>query len=123
MSADHAALVARRIAPDDIVTGRAYVVFARNGGVGVAERVDGHLGYQVVIGDGICPSLDVEWDWSEGPPFGTLIPLVGVMAPPPVDKAEMILWLLAREGQYAAELAAAWQIVNPARRAGPVRFR
>ncbi len=119
LSTGHAALLARRIAPDDNVTGMAYVVFARNGGVGVAERVDGHLGYQLLEGDGGRPSLDLEWDWSAGPPFGTVIPLLEVTAPSPLDKAELLPWLLDREEEYAVEVAAAWKMFNPARRAGP----
>lgn len=112
MSADPVALLARRFAPEGIVPGRAHVIFARNGGVGVAERVDGHLGYQLLVGDG-GRRLDQEWDWSEGSPFGIELPLREVPAPPLVDKAEQISWLLAREEQYAVEVAAAWQIVNP----------
>lgn len=40
-------LLARRVPADEIVIGHAYVIHARNGGVGVAVNEDGHLGYRL----------------------------------------------------------------------------
>ena len=41
MSTDRATLLARRVPHDEVILGRAYVIHARNGGVGVAVREEG----------------------------------------------------------------------------------
>ena len=64
-------LLARRVPVDEVVPGRAYVILARKGGVGVAVAGEGgRLGYQLHRVKFDHHFLFTEWDWSEGPPFG-----------------------------------------------------
>jgi hypothetical protein len=103
--------LARRIRREDIVVGRAYVIHARNGDVGVALEDDGRLGYclhREKFGDHY---LFTEWDWDEGPPFGTAIPLRLIEAEPPTGEDELLAWLPDQEDEHFAEIDAAWERV------------
>lgn len=107
----HDGLLERRIAREQIVVGRAYVIHARNGGIGVAAEVDGRLGYRLhreKIGE---HRLSIEWDWSNGEPHGTAIPLRLLDAMPPQDDAALLEWLAALEEEHRDEIAAAWDVV------------
>ncbi|MCC6898755.1 MAG: hypothetical protein IT377_07255 [Polyangiaceae bacterium] len=109
-------LLARRIPRDDVVVGRAYVIHARNGGVGVAVDEDGRLGYRLKrekFGDHF---LFVEYDWDEGRPFGTAIPLDPIDAEPPTDGDELLTWLTGKEGEHRAQIDDAWEIILGSRR-------
>jgi hypothetical protein len=68
-------LLARRIPFSDVVVGRAYVIHARNGGVGVAIMQDGRPGYELHREKFGRHFLFTEEDWDNGPPHGTAIPL------------------------------------------------
>src|SRR5262245_24147792 len=57
-------LLARRVPSDAIVLGRAYVIHARNGGVGVAVREDGRVGYCLHREKWDEHFLFTEWDWA-----------------------------------------------------------
>ena len=107
----YALLVARRVPLDAIVIGRAYVIHARNGGVGVAVRDEGHVGYRIHREKWGDHFLFVEWDWAQGPPFGTAIPLLALDANPPEGEEELLAWLAAREAEHKSEIAAAWKVV------------
>jgi hypothetical protein len=104
-------LLTRRVPREDIVVGRAYVIHARNGEVGVAVAEDGHIGYQLRREKGGNHFLFVEWDWTEGPPFGTVIPLSLIAAEPPTGDPELLAWLAEQENQHRAETDAAWEII------------
>lgn len=112
----HAPLLARRVPREDIIIGRAYVIHARSAGVGVAIEDDGHLGYVLHREKGGVHFLFTEWDWSEGPPFGTAIPLRLIEAEPPEDDDQA--WLAKQEDEHRAEIDAAWDVVLPWRRGG-----
>jgi hypothetical protein len=104
-------LLARRIPSSDVVVGRAYVIHARNGGVGVAVKQDGLLGYELhreKFGDHY---LFTEYDWDNGSPFGTAIPLAVVSAEPPRGTRDRLAWLRAQEAEHRAEIDAAWQVI------------
>ena len=107
----HAPLVARRIPREDIVVGRAYVIHARNGGVGVAVDREGRLGFQLHRVKFERHYLFVEWDWDEGPPFGTAIPLRALDDEPPEDDDARLAWLAEREDECRQEIEAAWTVV------------
>ena len=105
-------LLAARVPPDEVVLGRAYVIHARNGGVGIAVRDDdGRLGYRLrrVKFDRIY--LFVEWDWDEGEPYGTAIPLALVEELPPEDDDALLDWLKARQEENQERVDAAWRVV------------
>lgn len=108
-------LLARRVPRDDVVVGRAYVIHARNGGVGVAVDEGGRLGYclrREKFGDYF---LFVEYDWNEGPPFGTAIPLEPIDAEPPIAGNELLCWLAEQEDAYRIQSHEAWETVLGAR--------
>ena len=105
---DRALILARRIPRHDVVAGRAYVIHARNGGVGVAVQADGRLGYRLrreKFGD---VSLFIEWDWDEGPPHGTAIPLRTLSGLPPEDEDGLLAWLAFQEAENGREVEDAW---------------
>jgi hypothetical protein len=104
-------LLARRVPLEDVVLGRAYVIHARNGGIGVAVQEDGQLGYllhRVKFGNHF---LFVEYDWAQGPPFGTAIPLEAIGAEPPVDDTELLTWLAEQENAHRSQIDDAWATV------------
>lgn len=118
-----APLLARRIPVEAIEPGRAYIIHARNGGAGIALYVDGHLGYRLHREKFGRHFLFIEWDWAQGPPFGTAIPLRLIDEPPPgyqpaedpVEDGEsqrpLLDWLAAREREYEGEIQDAWRVV------------
>jgi hypothetical protein len=116
-----ASLLARRIPRADIEIGRAYVIHARNGGVGVAVKEsharNGHpgesLGYQLHREKFDRHYLFVEDDWDEGVPFGTAIPLALIEETPPKDETALLAWLSAQEEKHRAQIDEAWRIVLP----------
>jgi hypothetical protein len=112
-----APLLARRIPRTDIVIGRAYVIHARNGGVGVAVAEGDGLGYQLHREKFDRHYLFVENDWDEGAPFGTAIPLTLIEEAPPKDETELLAWLSAQEAKYKEQIDEAWQVVLPPRKA------
>ena len=104
-------LLDRRIPRADIVLGRAYVIHARNGGIGVAVKEDGLLGYclhRVKWGDHY---LCTEYDWEEDPSFGTAIPLKLIEADPPTDDDELLAWLERQTEEHRAEIDANWETI------------
>lgn len=104
-------LLARRIPREQIVLGRAYVIHARNGGVGVADEDDGSLGYCLHREKGGDHFLFTEFDWDNGPPFGTAIPLKLIEAEPPTDDDELLAWLEEQAEAHRAEIDAAWEVI------------
>jgi hypothetical protein len=104
-------LLARRIPREDVVLGRAYVIHARNGGVGVAVKDRNLLGYRLRREKWGNHYLFVEYDWEEDPNYGTAIPLSLIAAEPPADG--LLKWLKAREDEHRAEIDAAWEVAFP----------
>ena len=104
-------LLARRVPRDDVTVGRAYVIHARNGGVGVAVMEDGCLGYQLHREKFGSHYLFVEYDWDQGPPHGTAIPLAAIDDEPPDDETARLAWLREREHERRAEIDAAWEVI------------
>ena len=85
MAADRGFLIARRVPRAEVVLGRAYVIHARNGGIGVAVQDDGLLGYRLHRDKMGRHYLFVEIDWEDHPNFGTAIPLRLLPDAPPID--------------------------------------
>jgi hypothetical protein len=118
-----APLLAMRIQMDSIELGRVYLIHARNGGIGVAVRKSGALGYWLHREKFGRHFLFVEYDWDEGPPFGTAIPLRLLEdVPPAYEPAEdqdedeqrqrpLLDWLAEKERQHTAEIQDAWRAV------------
>lgn len=104
-------LLDRRIPRDRVELGKAYVIHARNGGVGVAVETEGRLGYRLHREKFGSHFLFDEWDWDEGEPFGTAIPLRLLDDAPPADDAELLDWLARREEECRDEIDAAWKVV------------
>ncbi len=104
-------LLARRLSVDGVELGRAYVIHARNGGVGVAVLEDGELGYRLHREKFGRHFLFVELDWDVGPPHGTAIPLQRIEERPPESEEELLAWLAAREDLHRAATDAAWDVV------------
>jgi hypothetical protein len=104
-------LLARRVPRAEVVVGRAYVIHARNGGVGLAVVEDGCLGYRLHREKFGSHYLFVEIDWDHGPPHGTAIPLSAISAAPPDDDTALLAWLRDREGDHRAEIDAAWEVI------------
>jgi hypothetical protein len=109
----HAGLIARRIPRDAIVVDRAYVIHARNGGVGVATS-DGYLLRRVKF-DQVY--LFAETDWQLDATHGTAIPLLLIEDLPPLATDLLLAWLLEQERKHAALIKAAWdEVLGHARR-------
>jgi hypothetical protein len=104
-------LLARRIPRDEVTIGRAYVIHARNGGVGVAVDEAGRLGYQLHREKFGHHYLFVEYDWDEGAPYGTAIPLAAIAAEPPHDEAALLMWLSDQEHEHRVEIDDAWKTI------------
>lgn len=105
---DRALLLTRRVPVNDVVLGRAYLIHARHGGIGVALREEGRLGYRLRREKFGHIYLTIEWDWDEGPPHGTAIPLRLLRDPPPDDDNELLQWLAAHEAESSAEIQDNW---------------
>ena len=104
-------LLARRIPRSDVTIGRAYVIHARNGGVGVAVDQAGRLGYQLHREKFGYHYLFVEYDWDEGAPHGTAIPLAVIAAESPDDEATLLTWLRDQEHEHREEIDGAWAMI------------
>jgi hypothetical protein len=104
-------LLERRIPRERIELGRAYVIHARNGGVGVALETAGHLAYRLHREKFGQHYLFDEYDWDEGEPYGTAIPLRLLAENPPTGDAELLDWLARREEDCRDEIEAAWDVV------------
>lgn len=113
MTADERArpLLERRIPREEVEPGRAYVVHARNGGIGVALWSGGHLVYRLHRVKFGAHFLFDELDWSEGEPFGTAIPLRLLEETPPSGEVELLEWLALREEECREEIAVAWDVI------------
>lgn len=102
----------RRVPRDAIAEGRAYLIHARNGGIGVAVTDDeGHLGYELRREKGGRVYLFVEWDWDDDPKVGTAIPLRELPDQPPSERAQWLDWLASLEEQHRDEVKANWRVV------------
>jgi hypothetical protein len=55
--------------------------------------------------------LFTEYDWAEGPPFGTAIPLRALDDAPPKGQKRLLAWLAEREAEHKAETRAAWKVI------------
>lgn len=104
-------LLAKRVPLADVVIGRAYLIHARNGGVGVAVLEDGQVGYRLHRVKFDRHYLFVEWDWDIGEPHGTAIPLHLLDDLPPDDDDALLAWLADREGEHQEEVRANWEVV------------
>jgi hypothetical protein len=105
-------LLAARVPPDKVVLGRAYVIHARNVGVGVAvRRDDGLLGYKLRREKHGDVYLFVALDWEAGAPFGTAIPLAPTEEDPPEDDEALLGWLKTQEDEHQERIDAAWRVV------------
>jgi hypothetical protein len=109
MGTDRATLLARRVPREAVILGRAYVIHARNGGVGVAveERLLGYRLHREKFGRHF---LFTELDWADAP-NGTAIPLRLLPDAPPEDDEALLSWLAEREAEHAAEIKAGWREV------------
>ncbi len=104
-------LLARRIPLEQIELGKAYVIHARNGGVGIAVHQHEKLGYRLhreKFGDHF---LFVELDWQVDPQFGTAIPLAAIVAVPPLEEDRLLVWLREQEAIYRADIEGAWAVI------------
>lgn len=114
MGTDRATLLARRIPHDEVVLGRAYIIHARNGGVGVAVRdKDGLLGFRLHREKFGRHYLFTEIDWADHDFHGTAIPLRLLPEEPPTDDEALLGWLADREAEHRDEIRAAWREVLP----------
>ena len=110
--ARHQPLLAARVPMDEVEPGRAYVIHARNGGVGVAVKTeDGRLGYRLRRVKFERVYLSTEWDWDEGEPYGTAIPLALVEELPPESDDVLLEWLKGEEDEHRERIDAAWRVV------------
>lgn len=103
-------LLARRVPREEIIPGRAYVIHARNGGVGIAVlEASGTMGYELrryKFGD---VYLFVEVDWDDCDSHGTAIPLRLLPEEPPAESEARLQWLAERESECRDEVEAAWR--------------
>jgi len=106
------ALLDRRLPRDEVVVGRAYVIHARNGGVGVARvRQDGRLGCVLRRTKWEETYLFSEIDWDDDSTFGTAISMRELEGHPPTDDDELLDWLAVQEAEVATEVRAMWREV------------
>lgn len=104
-------LLARRVPRGDVIPGRAYVIHARNGGIGVALLRDAELRYRLHRVKFDDHYLFDEVDWEDSAVHGTAIPLRLLPDAPPADAAALLDWLAERERELAGEVKAAWREV------------
>lgn len=111
MGTDRATLLARRVPREGVTLGRAYVIHARNGGIGIAVHANGLLGYRLHREKFGSHYLFVEYDWADHEQFGTAIPLRELADDPPPDDDALLAWLADREAEHRDEVMAAWREV------------
>lgn len=111
MGNDRATLLARRVRYDEVLLGRAYIVHARNGGVGIAVPDEDGLGYRLHREKFGRHFLFTEIDWADHAFHGTAIPLRLLPEAPPTDDDALLGWLADREDEHRAEVKAAWREV------------
>lgn len=104
-------LLSSRVPRDQIELGRAYVIFARNGGVGVTVEEDGRFGYRLHRVKFGTHYLFVEYDWADDEMFGTVIPLAPIADPPPLEEAALLAWLREQELVHQPRIANAWSVI------------
>jgi hypothetical protein len=104
-------LLSRRVPRPEVQLGRAYVINARNGGVGVAVSDEDGLGYRLHRVKFGRHYLFTEIDWEDQPFLGTAIPLRLLPGEPPADDGELLAWLADGEEEHAAEIYDAWREV------------
>jgi len=104
-------LLMRRIPRHQIDAGCAYVIHARNGGVGVAVLDRGELGYRLHRVKFGFHYLFVEYDWDNGPPFGTVIPYQKIDEVPPTSEPELLAWLAEQEAKHASVIRDTWSML------------
>lgn len=111
MSSDRKTLIARRVPREAVILGRAYVIHARNGGVGVARQGDdGMLSYTLHREKFGQHFLFDEVDWEDHDQYGTVIPLRMLPDMPPEDE-RLLDWLAERQVENEAEITSAWNEV------------
>lgn len=111
MATDRASLIARRIPRAEVILGRAYIIHARNGGIGIAVHDEGLLGYRLHREKMGRHFLFSEIDWEDDPGFGTAIPLRLLPDVPPTEDAALLAWLAEREVEHQGEVKEAWREV------------
>lgn len=112
MSHARETLLNQRVPRVLIEVGRAYVLNARNGGVGVAQRNDrGQIEYRIRREKFGRVFLDEETDWADCDTFGTAIPLRRLPDLPPEKPSALLPWLIQKEAEVKAEVRAAWELV------------
>lgn len=111
MGSDRTTLLARRIPRGEVLLGRAYIIHARNGGVGVAVQEEGLLGYCLHREKAGHHYLFTEVDWANDPRHGTAIPLRLLPDLPPTEDDALLAWLAEQEVEHRAEVKAAWREV------------
>lgn len=101
---DRSVLLSRRVPREQVIPGRAYLISARNGCVGVAVTECDQLGYTLrrVKFDRVF--LFTEVDWEEDENYGTAIPLRLLDEEPPTEEEELLAWLFERERECLPEL-------------------
>lgn len=110
-------LIPKRIPLDQVELGKAYIIHARNGGVGIAVKVEctirGVVKEQVNytirrIKFDPDPFLFDEVDWEEDKHFGTAIPLRKLEEEPPENRDDWLAWLVQLEETYKEEIEDTW---------------
>ena len=95
----------------NVEIGRAYIITARNGSVGVAmENPRRGLGYYIRRRKFKAVIIDAEWDWDETESV-TAIPLRLLEEKPPTDNAQLLDWLILKENELHDEIRALFHSV------------
>lgn len=101
-------LLPKRIPRAEIILGRAYIIHARNGGVGIASEHNGQIEYTLHRIKFDNHFLFPETDWEDDEHFGTAIPLRLLPNIPPENKEEWLDWLAELEQEHKEEIIATW---------------
>lgn len=96
-----------RIPYSEIILGRAYLISARNGIVGVAVR-NQVLEYRLRRVKFNNIFLDDEIDWEDSTIHGTAIPLKLLEEIPPTNQTLLLDWLKEQEAKYRPEIDKIW---------------
>lgn len=115
----------RRVPYADVVLGRTYLIHASNGGVGVAVRARGWLGFRLRREKVGRVHLFVEYDFDECEPdvfdpdqewlrrVGTAIPLRELVGEAPAwDEDALLAYLEELEELHRHEIEANWRTVR-----------